>query len=271
MSEDTPRTGWGMVYVACGARFIAEATDAVRSAKAHMPELPAVLFADGAVPAGSLFDEVRATGAGLAMKQQKMHALLHSPFARTLYLDTDTLLAAPIHEVLDIIEDGFDFAAALSAYYAPGLRADGGDLRADGVPIAFPNVNAGVMAMAHTPATQAFLQDWFDLHAQWGGNGQDQYPMRVALYRAHLRWAPLPPNYNYRTVQPAIANGEIKVLHGRHADLAGLAARLNRDRRMRGSHPAVPGGRMLMIGNKRPRGGLVDWALGKAYQWLKER
>ena len=237
--------------------------------------LPLCLFADEPAEPG-VFDMERPLGEGLAMKQQKMFVLRHSPFEKTIFLDTDIHLCAPIYECLDLVEDGYEFAAALTPWWNPdgtddrplvGARGHGPRVR--GVPVAFPKINSGVMLMAHTPNVQHMLSRWQELHASDGGTGQDQDPLRVALYESRLRWAPLPPHYNYRLLYPGVVHGQVKVMHGRHRHMAQLAERLNAYRGVRGTVPVRDGGRVVYYGARGTGYRFVDWAIRLAFHTLR--
>ncbi|MGB3724031.1 MAG: hypothetical protein WA979_14590 [Pacificimonas sp.] len=255
---------WGAVFYAIGATYVREAEEAARSVRAHMPDLPLCLFSD-VPPQAEVFDHALPPGDELTMKQQKMHALLNSPFAKTIYIDTDVFLAAPIYECFDIIDDGhgYDMAAALTPRWSPdvphdGRQAAGRGPRIDGVPVAFPKINAGMMLFARTPAVTAMLERWRDLHAADGGRGQDQESLRVALYESDVRLAVLPPHYNYRTIYPGVVFGQIKLLHGRHRDMAKLAKRFNAWRGVRGTIPTRGPTRIIIHGLWTTGAGWID-------------
>jgi len=217
--------GYGVVYFALGERYLAEAALSAASVRQHMPGLRTAIFCDGQVPA-ALFDMRDRLVPGLPMKRQKMQALLRSPFERTLYLDTDTLIADPVWELFDLL-DRFELAMALSPYWAVQLAQPRGSTVQHGVPVCFPKVNTGVIAVRSGPAVRRLIETWDRLYAAWGGRGQDQDSLRVALYESNLRWAPLPPAYNYRLPFPSAIRGGVKIFHGRHPNLAKLSAWIN--------------------------------------------
>ena len=79
----------GVVYVAFGDRFVAEAVHSVRSLQAQCPGLPAILFTDRPLP-GAPFEEVRVVEVGHI--RAKVDLLAQSPFDESLYLDSDNPL-----------------------------------------------------------------------------------------------------------------------------------------------------------------------------------
>ena len=264
---DRRYAAWGAVYFASGTEFVREAEQAAASVRKQMPDLPLCLFADEKAKPG-VFDIERPLGPGLKMKQQKMFVLRHSPFEKTCFLDTDIHLCAPIYECFDLIDDGYEMAAALSPWWSPGSADDDPAAEAQprgrrerGVPTAFPKINSGVMLMAKTPNVMNLLEQWQVLHAADGGSGQDQDPLRVALYESRVRWAPLPPHYNFRLLYPGVVNGEIKILHGRHPSLPLLADRLNEYHGVRGIIPVRGYQRVLYFGWHNVGSRLMDRAV----------
>jgi hypothetical protein len=226
----------GLLYFAQGGRYLAEAAVSAASVRRHMPGLRTAIFCDGEV-VSDLFDIRDRLVPGLPVKRQKMQALLRSPFERTLFLDTDTLVADPIWELFDLL-DRFELAMALSPYWAVELGQPRDSIGRHGVPVSFPKVNSGVIAFRSTPSVRRLIEAWDQLHADWGGQGQDQDPLRVALYESELRWAPLPPAYNYRLPFPSAIRGGVKIFHGRHPDLAALCATINASNAFRATAPA---------------------------------
>lgn len=233
----SPPSDRGVVYFAQGERYIAEAVLSATSLRRHMPGLRTAIFCDGEAPA-DLFDLRDGLVPGIALKRQKIHALLRSPFERTVYLDTDTYVGDAFWELFELL-DRFELAMALSPHWAVQLSGRGGGTRERGVPVAFPKANSGVIAYRRTAAVEQLVRAWDRLYVDWGGQGQDQDPLRVALYESELRWAPLPAAYNYRLPFPAAIRGGVKIFHGRHPELAALCARVNRKRKIRATAPVA--------------------------------
>jgi hypothetical protein len=111
--------GSGAIWFAIGAQYAREAERSAASVRAQMPGLGTAIVVDVPVDE-SLFDHVLKPAPGTPMKRQKMATLLASPFERTLFLDTDTLVIAPVWEVFDVL-DRFDAAMAI----APGCAGAG--------------------------------------------------------------------------------------------------------------------------------------------------
>ncbi|HEY8902511.1 MAG TPA: hypothetical protein VIM48_02315 [Chthoniobacterales bacterium] len=206
----------GILYIATGRRHLEEMLVSVRSVRRHMPELPIVLHTDQSDLPEGLFDEVRHIASPRHSFIDKIAPLCETPFERTIFLDTDTLVCAPIPDLFDVL-DRVDMAAA----HAP-FRSDAPFT----TPNCFVELNTGVLAYRRTPEMVALFQDWLRLYeedfARTGQLESDQHAFREALYRAKVSVYVLPPEYNLRTVMPAfVGRSRVRIIHGR-GDMAAL-------------------------------------------------
>src|SRR5579859_6488757 len=105
----------GIVYCAQGERHFLEALASAKSSLQHNA-VPHVIFSDrelgGPIPG---IDVRTQHGCGLPFAD-KIDAMTRSPFAQTIYLDTDTFVAAEITELFELLER-FDIAAAHAPAY----------------------------------------------------------------------------------------------------------------------------------------------------------
>lgn len=183
----------GVIYVAQGAGYLDLAERSAASLRAQSPEVPALLFTDQPKVRPGLFAEVRPIqGGGPA---PKLACLPHSPFARTLYLDCDTLVLAPLGDLFDLL-DRFELAVAhdvrrTSALIREGHRSD--------PPYAFPQMNCGVMLYRRSAAVTALLADW-QARYRAAGRARDQVSFRDLLWESDVRFYVLPPEFNLRRV-----------------------------------------------------------------------
>ena len=104
----------GVVYVATGEKFVAEALISVRSVKKQMPEIPITLFTDlqglvGNPPEG--VDSVCYLTQVTNSCRDKIYPLTDSPYEKTLFLDTDTYVCKPVYDLFTML-DRFDIALA---------------------------------------------------------------------------------------------------------------------------------------------------------------
>ena len=184
------RAGRGVIYVATGAAHAEAARRSAASVRATNPGLAVALFTDRALAAPE-FDRVEPVAAPHI--RSKIDYLPRTPFAETLYLDTDTRVLGALDDLFDLLRR-FDFAIAQRAYVrATRSRAVWRHV----VPAAFPEHNSGVMLYRSSPAALGFLEAWREAYAE-AGFKVDQVTLRELLWSTDLRYAVLPGRYNRR-------------------------------------------------------------------------
>jgi hypothetical protein len=224
----------GVLYVAIGAQYAAEAAHSAASVKAHSPDLALTLFTDSAV-SNPLFDRVVGVPPGPYDRLNKPRYLAQTPYARTLYLDTDTYACGDLQPLFTLL-DRFDLAAAHG-----WQRIDPRDVQymaemVTAVPLPFAQFNSGVLLYRQGAELQQLFADWARLIQRNAELGKargltrviDQSALREAVYTSTLRVATLTPEYNCRARFIGYAEGEVKILHGRHLNLEQVEAQLNR-------------------------------------------
>lgn len=220
-------TARGIIYIATGKKYVDEAVVSARSAKEHMPDIEITLFSDQASEVGyeGVFDSIAGISDTDGSCRDKIRPLLDTPYERTLFLDTDTFICAPVYDIFKML-DRFDIALA----HAPDrYQYDLPDL-----PDCFTELNSGVIAYRKNDEVSELLKDWeytfYQMLAEDSGSHRDQHSLRDAIYRSDLRFLVLPAEYNFRTICPNFAGKHcaVKILHGRHADPSRVAAKLNR-------------------------------------------
>lgn len=211
----------GVVYVATGERFVAEAADSVGTVRKIMPDLPIAMFTDVEVADG-IFDFVFPVYEPQRAFIDKIEPLTRSPFERTLFLDTDTFVIQPCYDLFDILDE-FDLAAS----HEPGRL----QYPINMVPDAFVEFNTGVIAYRRNEKVDRFLRTWRRFYARdWernlkeGKRPYDQISFTQVLYRSALRFFVLSPEYNFRTVFPQSPAGKVRVVHGRDFSKRDFAA-----------------------------------------------
>lgn len=210
----------GFLYAATGPRFLAEASSSARRVRELMPDMPLAIASD-AKPDGDLFAHWIQVENPQGTFADKIAPLGQTPFEETVFLDTDTYLCQPVPELFELLAR-CDIAMA----HAP-MRTTG---RVP-VPAAFSEFNTGVIAYRANENTLKLFSKWLTYHAEQvfrTGDPCDQPALRRAIWESDARLAVLPPEYNFRFVLPAFAGrGTVKILHGRHSDMAALASRIN--------------------------------------------
>ena len=185
----------GAIWVATGPGYLDLAVASARSLRRHEPDLPADLFTDlpEAAPAG-LFDRVHPLDD--PHPRSKLDAMARTRFARTLFLDADTLVLGPLGDLFDVALR-FDLAMAHDVRRASRLIREG---VAERTPYAFPQLNSGVVLYRRSPATLAFLAEWARRYRE-SGAARDQTVLKDLLWTDEtIRFYVLPPEFNLRRV-----------------------------------------------------------------------
>lgn len=186
-----------------------------------MPEFPLALSSD-LEPEASLFAHWTPIKNPRGSFADKIAPLAKTPFEQTVFLDTDTYLCGPVPELFELFE-----RCDLAMAHAP-MRVTG---KVE-VPASFPECNSGVIAYNMNERTKSLFSNWERLYTEQlasTGQSDDQPALRRALWESEAQLAILPPEYNFRFALPSFAGREkVKILHGRHANMPKLAARLNR-------------------------------------------
>lgn len=222
----------GILYMVTGEEYVKEARSSAESVKNVMPDIPTAVATDEDELELGVFDQV----IDYEFEQQVIDGrpwLMNStipprlsPFEYTLYLDSDTFVAADISEVFDLLED-FDLAMTPSP-----KRTEVAAL-----PAPWHRFNCGVIAYRDSPDVRMFLERWNEIYRDHLHNRDDpidQPSFAEALAETDLRWFNLPRQYNVRVPRRGQVSGEVKIIHGRHpAGLEQVAKVLNQSHRHR--------------------------------------
>ena len=184
----------GVIYVASGPDYRDLAIASARSLRAVEPGLAVDLFTDApaAVPPG-LFDMVHPIVR--PEPRSKLACMARTRFERTLFLDADTLVMAPLGDLFALL-DRFDCAMAHDVRRASDLVQEG---HAVHTPYAFPQLNSGVLLYRRSPAMLAFLAEWLR-RFRAAGLARDQIVLKDLLWDSDIRFYVLPPEFNLRRV-----------------------------------------------------------------------
>lgn len=222
--------------------YIREARVSANSLHYHMPSMARFLFTpDPDVQAGMEFDAViplpprdsalwyldctRYLGCALDW-------LNANGFEKVLYLDSDTFVLYQFWELFDIL-DRFDLAAV----HAP-KRVTCKTVRP--IPLSFPELNIGVMALWNKAPLRRFVQSWYRQYTTYQGvyGNNDQGSLRESLWNYVMdvnlidtfSFYVLPPEYNCRIVGGGIfLNGPARILHTRTDNLKKIIDTINAD------------------------------------------
>ena len=207
----------GFLYTATGPEYISEAIASAQSFKRQMPDTPIALFTDD-TSAGSntCFDQCVAIPAPAYGPSDKFYALRNSPYAKSVFVDTDTWCLGQCAELFRIL-DRFELAAA----HAP-VRAM--NFVPKGVPRCFPELNTGVIAFQKCSHVKDMFEQWEQIYLDFKERksiNRDQLSFRRALYFSEVNLTILPPEYNLRPLFSYFVGGmaPVKIIHARGGDL----------------------------------------------------
>lgn len=211
----------GVIYCATGARFVDEAIESVKSLKEIMPQVPVCVFTDDPerCRAGG-FDQVIELSQPAYSFFDKISTIQGSPYERTIFLDTDTYVCQDFTELFEL-GPRFEIAGA----YEPIRQA----VPMEGVPEWLPEINSGVIYFHMNDRVRALIERWAAQYSK--AHRGDQASLRKVLFESDIRFHILAPEYNVRTVFPAMVCGRIgaKILHGREMDGPKYARKINRN------------------------------------------
>ncbi|MBR8831085.1 MAG: hypothetical protein N5P05_003792 [Chroococcopsis gigantea SAG 12.99] len=242
----------GVLYVAIGAKYAQEALVSARSVKQHLPGLEIAMFTNHPpIDTGGIFDRI----IPLETIHPKPHinkliGMMNSPFAETLFLDTDTFVCGGLSELFELL-DNFDMAMAHDRGYYETFPDN------TGLPDVFPEFNQGVVVFRQSPQLKEVFEQalqWTEtLEARTGVYSHDQPPLRIAIYLSEIRFAVLTQEFNCRFHSFGYLNGMVKILHGRipgqlntELNMSVIASKINKE-----TIPRVfVGGEVYVLGRK---------------------
>lgn len=256
-----PAARVGVIYIATGQRYAAEAARSLASLRRHEPDLPVTLFTDVRQEHPGFTSVVYVEDHRNHPRKAFYAKVAHmgdSPYERTLFLDTDTHVCGSVREVFDVL-DRFEFAGAHAPKRIPGRKSGLPQV----VPASFTQLNSGVLLFRKSKPVAALLADWLTrYHAHdFPHFFGDQHELREALWVSDVQLGVLSTEWNCRFLWAVTVEGPVKILHGRHRCIELVEQRINaRPNAVRGFKPV----------DFRPEV-LHDWAARRAAIGTAER
>jgi hypothetical protein len=210
-------TSRGIIYVATGDNFYQEAEISAKAVKEEM-EVSITLFTDRDRNTNT-FDNIEIIPNPTYGFIDKIYGIKHSPYNKTIYLDTDTLVCDEIYELFDILGE-FDLAATFDVTRWAGNITDNATKPGryvDEIPRSFPTYSTGLIAFIDNDRTNSLFNNWQEVIKS--PDHGDQPSFRRALYYSDVRINALIPAYNYVAKYPGHAYGKVKVIHHRLIDI----------------------------------------------------
>ena len=214
----------GIIYSCAGStRFLQEAFASASSVRKFLPNANICLFHSYeehqlSTIDTSVFSEIRRISltddtinlrfsGHMKWFLAKLYAITQSPYAETLFLDTDTEIKKPISSLFNILKK-FDIAIAPGPMTQPPV--DNEDLLNE-LPNEFPELNTGVILYRNNKKIKDFLENWKttflynknNLYREHGKGGE-QVSLRYLLWnseniRMHILSTQGVPNmFNFR-------------------------------------------------------------------------
>ncbi len=242
----------GVLYIATGASYLEEARRSAQSVKKHSPTLSIGVVTDQSIQPDADFDIVLDVSANTVLEEhqeryltqdkvpyyRKILPLFQSPFQKTIFLDSDTFVAAPLDELFTLL-DHFDLLVT-PAHIVHDYRFEREEPPFSQIPAAFGYFNTGLIAFRKSPASDAFLHRWLHNFIQHTARFtvNDQPAFRLTLFEDIASFHVLPARYNIISWTPFIvpAGGGIVMLHGRNPWLQKWIAAFHG-----GPHPTLVG------------------------------
>ena len=264
MSEESK----GLLYIATGERHIKEALFSAVASRPFAGELPIYCVTDQVDEARSsaVFDKVFPHSDPVKSYRDKIAGMAVLPFKRTLFLDSDACLTAPVHPLFQVAEPS-DLAAVHAPVRIPPGWCD------ETVPSLFAEINSGVLLWRRSRKQKDLIQHWLNLYDELLSSYRqtwDQASLRSVLWffvqQRRFRLAVMPAEANFRTTKPWVAGQglSVHVLHGRiptderEALLHFLNGHVNRFRTWAEWHQRYPDTKLrLRIGDISPDPGSV--------------
>ena len=200
----------GILYVATGARYADEAAQSIKSVR-KFSNLPITVFTSHPERIPNIPGIViHLVPPDQGVKVKPMY-IPESPYGKTLFLDTDTIVVkTSAFEPFKIL-DRFDFAMT----HAPARSYE----RIANAPNCFPSFNSGVIFFNNDrQVVRNVLIRWRRRYIASGPLSDDQSVLSTVLYHSRASSYVLPPEWNCRGKASGVLHpGQIAVLHHRNA------------------------------------------------------
>ncbi|MEL6735240.1 MAG: putative nucleotide-diphospho-sugar transferase [Pseudomonadota bacterium] len=181
----------GFIFATTGKDYTTLARRAARNLKLVHPDAVIDIFTDQNID-DAVFDRIHPLSE--SWFRPKIEAIAKSRFERTICLDADAVVVGDLMPVFELL-DQFDIAACLDR----NLNSrDGRLVYTDDLPVAYAQINTGVLAIRKNDTTQELLKTWMQ-EMKTSGNKLDQPVFRQVLYTSDARICTLPPGYNLLT------------------------------------------------------------------------
>jgi len=187
----------GVLYIAFNDVFIKECLFSIESFKRYHSDIPVALFTNKNIKNENI-DILKIITPNHI--RSKVDYIMQSPFEKTLYLDSDTVI---VHNILDMFEILDRFDIGITHDYARKRKNYCHIKEYSDIPYSFSEVNGGIMSFNNSERTKNFLKLWNQKYYQYKNetNGWDQPTLRISLWQSDVKIHYFPPEYNIRPKQ----------------------------------------------------------------------
>ncbi len=222
----------GILLVATGEKYVEEALPLVRSIRTHHADVPVHLISDSdtSVPSG-MFDGVTHFDPDIQDLPPRHQGFMYrdlalelTPFDRTLHIDCDTIIGAPVYELFHALSR-FELVvgAAPAKVSTFGFASERLPEETDKHAMVIPRINCGMICYHKKIIEQGFFSEWVKLYRQGiepaARRGRvlfsDQSVFRKHLWQFRLNFMISPTEFNFRTGAPNYLDGAVRIAHGR--------------------------------------------------------
>jgi len=228
----------GFLYIATGEKYIREAEDSARSLKKVRPDPEISLVTDRPYES-SVFSNVKViewdplegdprndAGQSKSGFAFKLEGLLASPYAKTIYVDTDMYFCEDVPELFELL-DVFELLLCLDYFERSQIVLNGALING-----CYP-YQTGLIGFQRNERSRKLFEIWKSVYRSepdyWWG---DQPALMAALLRQDIRLHVLHSIYNFRFVtNVGFPQGEkVRLIHGRCAqkEFREVATRVNK-------------------------------------------
>lgn len=201
----------GVIYYAVGDDCIEQAIASAQSLK-HHNDLPVTLYSDKDLDSVYI-DDVITIRSNEYPFFDRINYFRQTPYDKTVYLDTDTVIVGDITSVFDMM-DRFDIVASINETRDTAVEGHKFNTTDIDVPESFPEYQCGVIGFCDNPKIMSLFDDWQSRYKQYRDKYiLDQPFFREAIYHGDIDLGTLPTEYNALINLGGYFEQEIRIVH----------------------------------------------------------